>query len=492
MRGIAKRFGGVAVLDSVDFSVQPGEVVALLGSNGAGKSTLMKILTGVYQRDGGSVAIDGREATMATPREAAAHGISFLPQEISVVPEMTVAENICLGAIPKRRGLVDDAAMRARAEKILTQLGFSHISPRAFAADLSVAERRIVEIARALAADASILVMDEPTASLTEQEAEMIFRIIRRLREQQTSVVYISHYLKEVFAIADRIEVLRDGRNAGSFLPSETTVATVVEAMLGTVAGDMFAARMTRTRGETILTAKNLGLRTSLADVSLSVARGEILGVFGLVGSGVELLGRVIYGAEGTRHRGTMMFAGQPYAPRHPADGKRAGIGFVSAERKKDGIIADLTLRENLVAPFQRRYGTGLFTSHRRETSRAVAMIKSLGIRTRGPEQEMRTLSGGNQQKVCLARWLDPSVKMLILEEPTRGVDVGARREIYGQLVALARDGLAILVLSSDVEEIAGLCDRMLVIDRGSIAAEFPAGTDAGTLMHATTTGAAA
>jgi ribose transport system ATP-binding protein len=497
MRGIVKRFGGVAVLNDVDFSVQPGEVVALLGSNGAGKSTLMKILTGVYQRDAGQIAIDGSEATMASTREASALGISFLPQEISVIPDMTVAENICLGDLPMRSRLgvrvVDDARMQARAASILGELGFAHISPRAYAADLTVAERRIVEIARALAADASILVMDEPTASLTEQEAETIFRIVRKLRERQTSVVYISHYLKEVFAIADRIDVLRDGRNAGRFVPGETSVATVVEAMLGTVAGDMFAPRSgVQAPGETLLVAEHLALGKNLRDVSLTVARGEIVGVFGLVGSGVELLGRVIYGAEGARHGGAMRFAGAAHAPRGPADGKRAGIGFVTAERKKDGIIAELTVRENLVAPFQRRFGRGLFTDRARETAQTVAMIRSLGIRTRGPEQQMRTLSGGNQQKVCLARWLDPSVKMLILEEPTRGVDVGARREIYAQLVALSRDGLAILVLSSDVEEIAGLADRALVIDRGMIAAEFAGGTDAATLMHATTLGAAA
>jgi len=489
MTGIGKSFGGVAVLDRVNFAVQPGEVVALLGSNGAGKSTLMKILTGVYQRESGRIEIDGADAAMATPRDATALGISFLPQEISVVPEMTVAENICLGAMPARSRLgiavVDDGAMRQRAQNILSQLGFSHISPRAFAADLTVAERRIVEIARALAADASILVMDEPTASLTEQEAEMIFRIVRRLKEQQTAVVYISHYLKEVFVIADRIEILRDGRNAGSFLPRETSVAAVVEAMLGTVAGEMFAAKASRPPGETILSAEKLALGKNLRDVSLTVARGEIVGVFGLVGSGVEVLGRVIYGAEGARHSGKMQFAGQAFAPKGPADGKRAGIGFVTAERKKDGIIPDLSVRENLVAPFQRRFGTALFTSHRRETAQSLAWIKSLGIRTRGPEQEMRTLSGGNQQKVCLARWLDPSVKMLILEEPTRGVDVGARREIYSQLSELARQGLAILVLSSDVEEIAGLADRALVIDRGVIAAEFAHGADAGTLMAA-------
>ena len=491
MHNISKSFGSVAVLDDVEFSVGPGEVVALLGSNGAGKSTLMKILTGVYLRDKGDIFINGHPVAFATPRQASLSGISFLPQEISVLPDMSVAENISIGVLPTVRAFgfakVDIRGMRERASTILNELGFAHIDVDAFLADLSVAERRIVEIARALATDASILVMDEPTASLTEMEAAMIFRIIRRLKEKQTSIVYISHYLREVFEIADRIEVLRDGRNAGSFLPQETTVPVVVEAMLGAVSGNLFVLdRIEPKTKDVMFEAHGISKGTVLSNISLHIGKGEIVGVFGLVGSGVETLGRVIFGADGKPDSGKMVLDGQPYIPSSPGRGKASGIGFVTAERKKDGIIAELTVRENLVAPFLNRYAAGLFTSKAKETVQAGTWINTLSIKTNGPEQQIRTLSGGNQQKVCVARWLDPSVKMLILEEPTRGVDVGARRELYALLTDLAEKGLSILVLSSDVEEVAGLSDRSLVIDRGQIVSEFPRGTDAGQLMEAT------
>ena len=488
MSGVSKSFGGVKVLERVRFVAAPGEVVALLGSNGAGKSTLMKILTGVYQRDIGDIAIDGRAVTMSTTREASVAGISFLPQEISVIPEMTVAENVSIGDIPiGRLRRVDYRAMRNRAVHLLYELGFAYIDPDSFVADLSVAEKRIVEIARALASEASILVMDEPTASLTEQEAETIFSIIRRLKQRGTTVIYISHYLKEVFAIADRIEVLRDGRNAGSFVAATTTVEAVVAAMLGSAAGALFATDAHPAAGrQTLLDVRNLAFKQSLKDINFTVGRGEIVGVFGLIGSGVEALGRVIYGAEGSGFFGTLTFDGKPHRPSSPALGKAAGIGFVTAERKKDGIIAELSVRENLVLPFQRRYGKGVFTATGKETRQAVDWIRRLSIKTNGPQQEIRTLSGGNQQKVCVARWLVPEVKMLILEEPTRGVDIGARRELYAELVKLAREGLAILVLSSDVEEVAGLSDRCFAIDRGTFSGEFPKGVDAATLMAAT------
>jgi ribose transport system ATP-binding protein len=490
MRGIDKAFGGVRVLRDVSLRVNPGEVVALLGANGAGKSTLMKILTGLIRRDGGEIAIDGAAAKFAGPAGAAAAGVSYLPQEISLMPDMTVAENIAIARLPVRsrfgfRG-VDDRAMREAARARLTQLGFPGIDPGAPVSALPIAERRVVEIARALAGDARLLIMDEPTAALTEQEAELIFRIVRRLKETGAAVIYISHYLREVFAIADRIVVLRDGRNAGEFVRDQTDQAEIVEAMLGATGGELFDARPRAASGPPVLSARGLSLDRRLSHIDLDVARGEILGVFGLVGSGVETLGRAIYGALGTKPAGEIRIEGAPYRPRSPMAGKAAGIGFIAAERKKEGIIAELSLRENLVAAFEERYVRDLFVSRAAEREEAERWIGALGIRASGTEQTIKTLSGGNQQKVCVARWLTGSVKVLILEEPTRGVDVGARRELYGELCKLADEGLALLVLSSDVEEVAGLCDRSLVIDRGRIAGAFPRGAPASALMAAT------
>ena len=490
MHGIGKSFGRVPVLTGVDLRVDAGEVVALLGSNGAGKSTLMKILTGIYGRDAGAVRIDGADVAFAQPSEAVEAGVKLLPQEISVMPDMTVAENICLGELPVRRSLglpqVDKRAMRARSAELLGQLGFGSIAPDTLVKRLSVAEQRIVEIARALAGHARILVMDEPTAALTEQEAKLIFAIIRRLKASGVAVIYISHHLSEVFEISDRIVVLRDGRNAGAFLTAATSRADVLTAMLGNAAGDLYDLVAPREPGEEILRVERLTVPGKLADVGFAIREGEILGIFGLVGSGVEMLGRAIYGALGPLKGAEVRLAGQAYRPRSARAGKLAGIGFVAAERKKEGIIADLTVRENIALPFQERYERGPFVSRSAESQHARRWIEDLGIRTRGPEQRLRTLSGGNQQKVCIARWLVEGVRLLILEEPTRGVDVGARREIYGKLRDLANRGFAVLVLSSDVEEVAGVADRSLVLDRGRIVGTFDRGAEPAALMAVT------
>ncbi len=494
MQGIRKSFGGVAVLDGVDLTVEPGEVVALLGANGAGKSTLMKVLTGLYAREAGRVAIDGAAVEFATPAAAVAAGVRLLPQEISVLPDMSVAENIFLPDLPMRRrfGLrgVDDAAMASRAKQLLDQLGFGSIAPQAPMQRLSPAEQRIVEIARALAGEARLLVMDEPTAALTEQEARLIFRIIRRLTARGVSVVYISHYLREVFEIADRIVVLRDGRNAGAFATASSSQGDVLTAMLGSAMGDLFpaasGAAAVAPRGADVLAIERLSVPGVLDDVALTVASGEIFGVFGLVGSGVEVLGRALYGAVGGVRNARMTLAGQSYRPRSPRAAMAAGIGFVAAERKRQGIIAELSVRENICLPFQRRYQSGPFVSRDAETTQARRWIEALGIRVSGPEQRLRTLSGGNQQKVCIARWLVDGVRLLVMEEPTRGVDVGARREIYRQMRALAARGFAVLVLSSDVEEVAGISDRALVLDRGRVARRFDARASAAELLAAT------
>lgn len=486
MRDIVKSFGSVRVLEGVSIRVMPGEIVALLGSNGAGKSTLMKILTANYTRNSGDIRVNDVPVDFATPRDASRVGITFLPQEISVFPELTIAENICMHADEK--GLVNWSEMSRRAAAILDDLGFGHLEPGQLVGDLPVAEQRIVEIARALEGQADILVMDEPTASLSEQESVQIFTILRRLKERGTSIVYISHYLKEVFEISDRIVVLRDGRNAGEFDPKVVEVGAVVNAMLGQVAGSLFEDRdPPHPDAPVVFTCKGLTLPGQIEDVSFDLRAGEVLGVFGLIGSGVEVLGRLIFGAAGRPAAGELTLNGASYTPLSPLKGKTAGFGFVTAERKTDGIMADMSVRENLVAAFQTDFGSQFLTSPARETTHTEDWIAKLGIRTSGPEQAIRLLSGGNQQKVCVARWLSPKVKMLILEEPTRGVDVGARREIYSHLVDFARDGLAVLVLSSDVEEVAGLSDRSLVIDRGRIIAEFDNGATPADLMSAST-----
>lgn len=490
MSGISKSFGTAKVLDDVSFDAHAGEIVALLGSNGAGKSTLMKILTGVYTRDTGDILVNGTLAEISSPRDAANVGITFLPQEISVFPDMSVAENIAIAEL--KVGLTDWVAMRKRAAVVLDELGFGHINPMARVGDLSVAEQRIVEIARAFGGDAEILVMDEPTASLSETESAQIFKILKRLKERNTTVVYISHYLKEVFEIADRIVVLRDGQNAGDFYPDKVDIPTVVDAMLGQAAGALFEDRAPLdVAAPIVFSARNLMLPGRIDDVSLDVRKGEILGVFGLIGSGVETLGRLMFGAEGRGYGGQMTLDGVSYAPKSPRHAKTFGMGFVTAERKTDGLLADLSVSDNLVSAFQTDFGSNVLTSRTQERTYTTGWIDKLGIKTSGPDQEIRLLSGGNQQKVCVARWLNPKVKMLILEEPTRGVDIGARRELYSHLVAFAANGLSILVLSSDVEEVAGLSDRALVIDRGRIVAGFDHNVEASDLMAATARSAA-
>ncbi len=485
MSNVVKSFGNVRVLNGVNFHAMPGEIVALLGSNGAGKSTLMKILTAVYTKDEGTIKVNGCETQFSTPRDASRVGITFLPQEISVFPDLSVAENICLSA--DKVGLVDWKKNVIRAKIVLDDLGFGHLSPTAIVGNLTVAEQRIVEIARALEGAADVLVMDEPTASLSEQESEQIFAILKQLTARGTSVVYISHYLKEVFEISDRVVVLRDGTNVGDFDPQTATVAEVVDAMLGKAAGVLFVERDALPADLPVtFSAQNLSLGDLIDRVSFKVHQGEVLGVFGLIGSGVDVLGRLVFGAEGPQTSGTMQLNGMPYGAKSPRFGRDQGFGFVTAERKTDGILANLTVRENLVAPFQTDFGMGCFTNESAEAIETKKWIDRLSVKAVGTEQEIRHLSGGNQQKICVARWLNPRVKMLILEEPTRGVDIGARREIYNQLVAFAREGLAILVLSSDVEEVAGLSDRSLVIDRGRIVAEFARGATPADLLAAT------
>jgi ribose transport system ATP-binding protein len=489
MTGINKAFSTVRVLRGIDLAVGAGEVVALLGSNGAGKSTLMKILSGVEQRDAGEILIDGAPVEITSTAAAVAAGIRLLPQELSVHPEMTVAENISMGDMPVRRRLgvatVDRRAMRARAVALLARLGMSGIDPDRRVGSLSLSQQRVVEIARALAADARILIMDEPTAALAEAEAEVLFGVIETLAAQGVSIVYISHYLDEVFRLSQRIVVLRDGVVSGVFETGETSHDTVLQAMLGNSLGALFPPKMATAAPGAVLTVEGLSLPNWLDDISFNLGAGEILGVFGLIGSGIERIGRAIYGAEaGTQLRAATL-AGEAFRPRSPHASVAAGLGFVAAERKREGLIGILTVRDNTTLTFLNRFVRGPHVDRGAETRETKRWIDSLGIRTKGPEQEIRFLSGGNQQKVCLARWMLGDIRMLILEEPTRGVDLGARREIYAQIRKLAQEGLGLLVISSDAEEIAGIADRTLILADRRIAATLGPEADAAAILAA-------
>ncbi|MDQ6433865.1 sugar ABC transporter ATP-binding protein [Mesorhizobium sp. LHD-90] len=487
MTGIGKSFGGVPVLSNVHFHVDAGEVVALLGANGAGKSTLMKILSGNYSRNAGAIAINGQIYELRTPADALALGIRMLPQELSIFPDLTVAENIMIGALPKSGMHVDFRTLEERAAALLKRMGLDWLSPRTRMGDLSHHVQRIVEIARAMNGEARILIMDEPTASLAADEVETLFSIIRRLQAEGISVIYISHYLKEVFAIAGRIVVLRDGRNAGDFRTGSTSVDEVLQAIVGNRVGDLYPPFSANAGGkQDDVTVEGLSVAGWLRDIDFTIRRGAITGVHGLIGSGVETIGRALFG--GSELRATarrVTIGGAPYRITTPGRAVAAGLGLVAAERKREGIISMLSLRENMSAANMPLFTRGLIVDRGKEERTVGDWIRRLTIRARGPEQQIGTLSGGNQQKVCLARWLLGNLKVLILEEPTRGVDVGARQEIYRQIRQLADEGLGILLISSDAEEVAGLSDRSIALAGGRIASTFEQPVLASALMNA-------
>ncbi|MCW5708198.1 sugar ABC transporter ATP-binding protein [Shinella sp.] len=497
MTGIGKSFGRVAVLSDVSLRVDEGKVVALLGANGAGKSTLMKILSGNYTRDAGEIRIDGRPADFRAPADAIAGGIRLLPQELSIFPDLTVAENIMLGALPTKGSgplrTVDKAAAEARAAELLVRMGLDWLSPRTRMGTVSHHVQRIVEIARAMAGNARMLIMDEPTASLADAEVKMLFQCVRRLQAEGISVVYISHYLKEVFEISDEIVVLRDGRNAGRFETKKTDVDAVLEAIVGNRVGNLYPdfARSTGVASD-VVTVEGLTVDGWLHGIDFTIRKGQITGMHGLIGSGVEMAGRALFGAVPKARAARTTVDGRPYTIRYAEAGVAAGLGLVAAERKQEGIISMLSLRENMSVCNLPLFTKGLVVQRKTETATADDWIRRFAIRARGAEQAIGSLSGGNQQKVCLARWLIGDLKALILEEPTRGVDVGARAEIYRQIRQMADNGLGILLISSDAEEVAGLADRSVVLDGGRVAATYEAPVSAAMLMNAASKPAAA
>jgi ABC-type sugar transport system ATPase subunit len=473
MSGIRKAFPGVQALDGVDLEVRAGEVHVLLGENGAGKSTLMQVLAGACQRDAGTIDVDGRAAAIATPRDAQALRIAVIQQELQLVPELSVAENVLLGRLPHRFGVVDHAALGRQARAALAPLDPT-IDVRQHAGTLRLGAQQLVEIARALSMHAQLLVLDEPTSALTDRETARLFDVLRTLTARGVAVIYISHRLDEIFAIGDRVTVLRDGRSVATMPLATTDRRTLIRAMTDRDVSETTAhhAPASATSQGERLSVRGLSTRNVLHEVSLQVHAGEIVGVAGLLGAGRTEVARAIFGID-RLSAGTITVDGRPLALRTPRDAIAAGIGFLTEDRKREGLLLDRSVQENVALPVLRslsRWGV-----MRRSAERALAtrFISALRIRTPSAQQSVRTLSGGNQQKVVLAKWLATGARVLLLDEPTRGVDVGAKEEMHALIRALAHDGVAVLLLSSDLPELLALANRTYVMRDGRVAGEL-------------------
>ncbi|MGH2615354.1 MAG: sugar ABC transporter ATP-binding protein [Thermomicrobiales bacterium] len=472
---ITRRFPGVTAVDEVDFAVRAGEVHALLGENGAGKSTLIKILGGALRKDGGTIRLNGAPVDFHSPAEALAAGIAVIYQELVLCPHLSVAENVLMGHLPRAAGLaVDWPAANRRVADLLGQLGVS-LPLHAPVGRLSTAQQQLVEIAKALSRDSRILVLDEPSAALGQRDLEHLFRVIRLLREQGAAIVYISHRLEEVFEIADRVTVLKDGRLVGHWPVGEVTMQRLVRAMTGRDLGAVGGTEGNST-APVRLAVRGLGRLGAFQDVSLSLRAGEIVGIAGLVGSGRTELLRAIFGAD-QPDSGEVEVDGVRVRFRSPAQALRRGLGLLPEDRKTQGLLLDRALRENVSLASLRRVTRFGFLRPAQEERAVRGLMADLQIVARGPGQPVDTLSGGNQQKVVLARWLARQCGILLFDEPTRGVDVGAKEEIYRLIHALAADGAAVLVVSSELKELFAICPRILVMREGRLVGEF-AGSD--------------
>ncbi len=471
MRGIRKSFSGVEVLHGVDLTLNAGEVLALMGENGAGKSTLMKILNGDYTRDGGEILINGQAANFASPRDAENAGVQMIHQELAYAPDLSVAENVLMGHLPRKGGwMVDWPAAHAATSQVLMRLK-ADFSSRDIIGQLSVGQQQLVEIAKALSREARILVMDEPTAALTSREVSLLFETIGSLRAQGVGIVYISHRLDEVEAIADRVAVLRDGVAVGEQPMSAVSRAQIVHLMVGREVETYASARAANER-EIVLQVTGLTRPRHFEDVNFCVRAGEIVGLYGLLGAGQSDVLRALFGSPAAAS-GAISMNGRTVSIKNVPDAIGAGIGLVSEDRKREGLILGLSVADNLTLGNWDVVAKNGVLNRGVELQRTAHWTQRLGIRARGPSQPVGTLSGGNQQKVVLARWLEAGTQVLLLAEPTRGVDVGARADIYGVLEELREQGLSLVMVSTDMEEVLALSDRVLVFARGRIAREF-------------------
>lgn len=469
MKGISKSFSGNKVLENVEFTILQGEVHALMGENGAGKSTLMKIMTGIYERDAGKIFLNGNEIHFKNAKEAEKAGIAVIHQELNIIPHLTVAENMFLGKelTIGKFGITRDKEMRKKTKEYLNRLGID-IDPTIEAGKLSVGQQQMIEIARAVAAKTEVLVMDEPTAALTDREIEALFKVITSLKNEGVGIVYISHRMEEIFEICDRISVLRDGQFIGVKEIVNTSFDEIVKMMVGRQLGDRYPERDTKI-GQERLKVEGLSCKGSFENISFSVKQGEILGVAGLMGAGRTEIMEAIFGFR-TTQKGQITMDGKVMSIRSPYDAIQAGIGFITEDRKSKGLVLDLSVRENFSLTNLGKISKNSIISRSAEWSLADEMIEKLHVKTSGREQTVKSLSGGNQQKVVIGKWLGINPKILILDEPTRGVDVGAKKEIYQLMNELTKQGVAIIMVSSELPEILGMSDRVLVIHEGKIS----------------------
>ena len=474
VRGLSKSFPGVRALDAVDFTVRAGEIHALMGENGAGKSTLIKVLTGVYPRDAGTTELDGKAIQPRSPREAEACGISTVYQEVNLIPHLSVAENICLGRQPTRFGAIRWGLIRERARAALARLDVDIDVSRQLSS-CSIAIQQMVALARALDISAKVLILDEPTSSLDEQEVEELFTVMRKLRGEGMGIVFVTHFLEQVYAVTDRITVLRNGRLVGEYETANLSRLQLVGHMIGKDLEEVKAlhqrpAAPAPQTDRPFLAAVGAGRKGTIHPIDLAIHPGEVVGLAGLLGSGRSEVARLLFGID-PADRGEIRIAGKPVRLNHPRAAIRHRIAFTAENRKTDGIIPNLSVRENIILALQASRGTWKRLPPARQLELADRFIRALAIKTPGPEQLIRNLSGGNQQKVLLARWLATEPRLFILDEPTRGIDVGAKAEIEKLIEKLRADGLAVLFISSELEEVVRTSQRVIVLkDRRKIA----------------------
>jgi ABC-type sugar transport system ATPase subunit len=476
MRGIRKSYDGTQALKAVDFSAAAGEVHAIVGENGAGKSTLMKILAGAIQPDAGNFILDGQPVRPRSPHHAFELGIRTVYQEFSLVPHLNVTENVLMGQMPTGRlkWWVDWPRAHRQVKDIFRYLDFAGINVRSATASLSVSHQQLVEIAKAVVQQPRILILDEPSAALSREELKRLFALILRLKHESTLVLYISHRLDEVFEIADRITVLKDGETVGAVLPAETTETQLIKMMVGRPLEAIYPARTTRP-GEMLLEVNRLSQADAFEDVSFSVARGEILGFFGLVGSGRSAVARCIFAAERSTS-GHIRMEGRLIQSRSPNDAVKAGIALLTEDRKRDGLVMSCSISDNACLATLDSISRWKFVNRGQQENAVKAKVRELSIRPARIDKRVRELSGGNQQKVVLAKWLLARAKLLILDEPTRGVDVATKVEIYHLIGKLADGGVAIILISSELPEILGMSNRVLVMRAGRMVGEFTQG----------------